>query len=245
MKERLSSLASQLPDEKDNPWPYRVIFGLDLVDPPVDCYQVPFSWIEFVLSGTHCNTICDVHSRVVDCRLGRGDCLFIGANRWNRPVWTKDSTVASLLFGNRHLGLSLMTWNAESASFSHVEKYNCLIPAGSPLYPMLNALTGFQSEEQGISFHCRMLARSIIEYSFQLLEHPVREEVSSQTRLLYHNVCDYMRQNYEKALSRDTLADHFGVGPNYLSRVFKRTVGRTPTEFRADNSGKPARASIA
>jgi AraC-like DNA-binding protein len=292
MKERLSSLAAHLPDEKDNPWPYRVVFGLDLADPPVDSFQVPFPRIEFVLSGSFRNTICDVFARIVDFQLGRGDCLFIGANRWNRPVWSKDTTVVSLLFGSRHLGLSLMTWSAAAEAFTHVEKRNCQIPANSPLYQMLNALAGFQSEEQGISFYCRMLARSIIEYSFQLLEQPARQE-ESQTSQLYHNVCDYMQQNYEKPLSRDSVAEHFGVSPNYLSRVFreygsstipeyitnvrierskhmlqnysfhldeiamrcgfrdvnyfcrvfKRTVGRTPTEFRASGRAEYKRAT--
>lgn len=230
MTERFSALASHLSDEKDNPWPYRVLFGMDLAEPPQDCLQVPFPRIEFVLSGVFRNTICDVFSRVVDCDLIAGDCLFIGANRWNRPQWTKDTAILSFLFGDRHLGVSRMSWSVEKATFTSIEKRSCQIPAKSPLYAMLNALGGFQREEHGASFYCRMLARSIIEYSFQLVEQP-SDDKETQTSYLYRSVCDYMQQNYDKLVSRDLIAEHFRISPNYLSRVFREHGDCTIPEF--------------
>lgn len=44
--------------------------------------------------------------------------------------------------------------------------------------------------------------------------------------LLIRNVIRYLQEHYEEDLSLKTIAEHFQVSPNYLSRLFKQEAGR-------------------
>ncbi|MNZ25963.1 HTH-type transcriptional activator Btr [compost metagenome] len=55
-------------------------------------------------------------------------------------------------------------------------------------------------------------------------EHPDRNQ-------MVNKAIDYMEQNYPYSIHRDKLATMAGVSPDYFTRVFKKTTGKSPVEY--------------
>lgn len=54
------------------------------------------------------------------------------------------------------------------------------------------------------------------------------------TKQIISSVCDYIHQHYGEQLTIDSVAHHFNFSANYLSAVFKKTVGKTVLEYITD-----------
>jgi len=211
-------------------WPRRIVFGFNTVAPPRGCFQVPFPRLELVLAGTYRNTVCTAAGATDQRVLSAGDALFIPADCWNLPAWDSDVQVLSLLFGAKHLGVSLVVWSAEKAEFSSVDKRSCLVPGNSPLYRMVDAVSSFQSEGETVTSYGRLQANALLEYTKILLQNPSQGE-ERQSSALYRAVCTYVEENFDQMITRDIVARKFQVSPNYLSRVFSDHGDTTFSDF--------------
>lgn len=64
-------------------------------------------------------------------------------------------------------------------------------------------------------------------FSKHLLE--LRDELSEDDTIL--NMMQYMEENFQKSLSTNELAAHFGYTPEYFCRKFKQATGLTPNTY--------------
>lgn len=211
-------------------WPQRVVFGLDAAAPPLGALQVQFARFEFVIAGTYTNVLCDRAARVAENELGPGDALIVPGNCWNQPLWDKDVEVLSLLFGATHLGVSLVRWSAGEQRFVSVEKRNCLIPGNGPLQHMVDAMASHRDDTGPTSLDARLLAQAILEYSRRLLANPVPEE-DRQSSAFFRAACLYIEENFDRLITRDTVAAHLHISPNYFSRVFREQGALTFSDY--------------
>ena len=211
-------------------WPHRIVFGLDAATPPLGALQVQFARCEFVIAGTYTNVLCDLAARVTECELGPGDALVIPASCWNQPLWDKDVEVLSLLFGATHLGVSLVRWSAGEQRFVSVEKRSCLIPGNGPLQHLVDAMASHREDAGATSLDARLLAQSILEYSRRLIANPVPEE-DRQSSAFFRAACLYIEENFDRLITRDTVAAHLRISPNYFSRVFREQGATTFSDY--------------
>lgn len=211
-------------------WPQRIAFCYNGAPPPRGCFQVPFPRLEIVVDGTYRNRLCDNSANIYEYELVAGDALFIPADCWNMPAWDNDAQVLSLLFGVKHLGVSFVAWDLARREFSSVDKCSCMVPGNSPLYQMVNALSCLQPERDTDTYHARLLVSALLEYTRELLEHPLQND-ERQSSALYRSVCSFIEQNFDKMISRDIVAREFRVSPNYLSRVFNNHGDTTFSHF--------------
>jgi len=211
-------------------WPQHIVFGLDAAAPPLGALQVQFARFEFVVAGTYTNLLCDRAARMVERELDPGDALVVPGNCWNQPLWDKDVEVLSLLFGATHLGVSLVRWSAGERRFVSVEKRNCLIPGNGPLQYMVDAMASHRDDAGPTSLDTRLLAQAILEYSRRLLANPVPEE-ERQSSAFFRAACLYIEENFDRLITRDTVAAHLRISPNYFSRVFREQGAMTFSDY--------------
>ncbi|WP_051228311.1 helix-turn-helix transcriptional regulator [Pleomorphomonas oryzae] len=211
-------------------WPQRIVFGLDAAAPPLGALQVQFARFEFVIAGTYTNLLCDRAARIVESELGPGDALVVPGNCWNQPLWDKDVEVLSLLFGATHLGVSLVRWNADERRFVSVEKRNCLIPGNGPLQHMVDAMASHRDDAGATSLDARLLAQAVLEYSRRLIANPMPEE-DRQSSAFFRAACLYIEENFDRLITRDTVAAHLRISPNYFSRVFREQGATTFSDY--------------
>lgn len=201
-------------------WPRRVFVARDSASPSREAFQVQFPRVEIVLNGVYRNQICNADGNILSLDLQPGDCLFLPSNCWNLPAWDNDVTVMSLLFGKLHLGFSRITWDHAQQSFVDVEKRSCFLPGSAPAYSMVSALSGLPPDQLEGGHYANLLVRALVEHSLELIVSEADDEVS-RPRHLYQSACSYIQENYHTQITRDRLASHFEVSPNYLSRVFR------------------------
>ena len=108
--------------------------------PPSFSYQVNFSRLELVFSGEYLNQIWDREEGVREISVLPGQVLYIPPNGWNKPLWTTDCSVLSLLFGKRQLGFSLVSKRREDPDFFDVQKHSIMTRAGHVNEHILAAL---------------------------------------------------------------------------------------------------------
>jgi len=214
----------------DAGWPKRLVFGLDIGTPPLGALQVQFARFEIVIDGTYTNLLCDRSARIAENRLGPGDGLFVPGNSWNQPLWDQDVKVLSLLFGATHLGVSLVNWQADEQRFTSVEKRSCLIPGNGPLQLMVEAMASHRDDADPSSLDARLLAQAILEYARRLIANPAPEE-DRQSSAFFRAACLYIDENFDKLITRDTVAAHLKISPNYFSRVFREQGAMTFSDY--------------
>jgi AraC-like DNA-binding protein len=211
-------------------WPQSIVFGLDAAAPPLGALQVQFARFEFVIAGTYTNILCDQTARIIERELGPGDALVVPGNCWNQPLWDRDVEVLSLLFGATHLGVSLVRWSAGERRFVSVEKRSCLIPGNGPLHHMVEAMASYRDGGGATSLDALLLAQAILEYSRRLIANPVRDE-DRQSSAFFRAACLYIEENFDRLITRDTVATHLRISPNYFSRVFREQGATTFSDY--------------
>jgi AraC-like DNA-binding protein len=221
MTDTIDSLASQVRLAPDLLKVKTVVSCSNSVPPPRYSYQVRFPRLEFVLSGTYRNALCTPAGEILERDLGTGECLFVPVDSWNKVLWVDDVQGFSLLFGTRQLGLSNFVWERNSASLSHVATRCCSLPADSPLYSIVQALGLHLRQNPGDTASSCLLAQTVVEYALKLLSDPLVME-HSRAKHLYQSVCLYVQENFARTINRDTVAAHFNVSPNYLSKLFRQ-----------------------
>lgn len=214
--EILSILTSLTPD-----WPTHVYIAQEASSPTLDAFQVPFPRVDLVLSGCYSNRMCGADGQETLVDILPGECLFVPPNNWNIPLWNDNVRVMSFLFGSLHLGYSQISWDAAQQSFLQVRKHSCQLPGDAPVYAMVSALSGLFANKGHHSQHVLTLLKVLLEHSLDLIVQS-KENDMSKPQHLYQNACAYIQDNYHTLLTRDRLAEHFEVSPNYLSRVFRQ-----------------------
>lgn len=118
----------------------QIWFAQDQGVPPGFSYQVNFPRLELVFSGEYLNQIWDRESGCQEVSVLPGQALYIPPNGWNKPLWTTDCSVLSLLFGKRQLGFSLVSKRREDPDFFDVQKHSIMARAGHVNEHILAAL---------------------------------------------------------------------------------------------------------
>lgn len=148
-----------------------------------------------------------------------GTALFAAPNCWNLPVWRRNVELVSILFGKKHLGVSLVAGHGPDVPKFAVQKFSTPFPLTGPLPHILNAMVELQAAKEPQAALME-LSLALIRCVRELLRHPA-ERVVHKAQGLLESVCVYLQNHYQYDIMRDTVAREFGITPNHLSRLFQ------------------------
>ncbi len=194
----------------------RVAFAGGRLPPPQLAYLVSFPRLSVVLSGTE-RVEYETDGQLRSVTAKRGDALFVPANGWNRPTPVGTATVLTVLFGKRQTGLSLVrtTPTGVSAIKAHIHR-----PLHGPLPGILDALNHLAADNPACP-SARPLVDAALHSCVSLLDEPATDPGRKAART-FHNICLYLQENFQFPLTRDSVADHFDLSSNHVSRLFRR-----------------------
>jgi len=186
--------------------------------PPLYSHVVNFPRLEIPLRGCYENQI-EAEGGSVTVRLRPGSALFAAPNCWNLPTWKHGVELISLLFGKKHLGISLVTGRGPDVPQLAAQKFSIPWPLTGPLPHILDAMVELQSagEPQEALVN---LSQALVSCVQELLRHPANRSASRAQGLL-ESVCVYLQNHYQYDIARDSVAEQFNVTPNHLSRLFQ------------------------
>lgn len=198
----------------------KVLFAGNQPSPPELAYQVNFPRYEFVIDGS-LEMQFGCHSGTPrQAELNSESVLFLPDYTWNKPQWSKPVTTLSLLCGKQALGFSLLEWDGKA--FRSVDKRNIARRGprtGTFINKALTELCWHQSDQAT----AQLLVKSMLAHSLDLLSHPA--ETPTRSHSVFESIRDYIDNNYQFPLTRESVAAEFYISPNYLSQLFHKEGG--------------------
>lgn len=67
----------------------------------------------------------------------------------------------------------------------------------------------------------RLLTESLLHACLRLLKTPEKQKPRKAVRT-YESVCLYVQENFHSPITRESVAQHFGLAPNHISRLFRK-----------------------
>lgn len=188
-----------------------------LIPPQPLAYVVHFPRLSVTLSGT--DSMWAEHSGRAQLLHGhKGTAVLIPAHGWNRPVWTKPFTTLNLLFGRRQIGVSLVSHTREARAEPAAIKATLPESAEQTARHLVQALLLLElSSSRAASPLITALLHCVLDALLTPLSSPRRRAAG-----LYEGICMYLQENYAFPVTRESVARHFRLSPNHISRLFKR-----------------------
>jgi AraC-like DNA-binding protein len=197
-------------------WPRGVRLCGRSVPPPSLSHVVSFPRLEIAVAGDYRNEM-DVAGQPLVVSVKPGFAVFAPPHCWNRPTWERRAKVLSVLFGQKHIGFSLVTSAGKSESVS-AEKLAIAHTNGSAMFRITEALGDLNEESPPESLSA--LVRGLTYLVRQALEKPPGKDKGSAEQR-FELIAGYLQAHYQRDITRDRVAEQFGVSPNHLSRVFR------------------------
>lgn len=196
----------------------RVVVCGRRLNPPLYAQVLNFPRIEIPLSGCYVNEI-EQGDRTGQARLVPGDALYAAPHCWNLPEWQPGLKLLSFTFARNQIGISLLSYRGRG--FQNVESKKFSLPRQltGPVPHLLQALADLQAAGNPSAPYAD-LVRSVVWCLEELLRQP-QIPTTGKALTLLEDIRTYLQSHYQYEISRDSVAEHFGITPNHLSRLFQ------------------------
>ncbi len=192
------------------------------LNPPLFGHVVNFPRLEIPLHGVYRNQI-ESGGAVTHIELRPGTALFAAPNCWNLPEWQPGLELLSLSFGRSQVNISLVSARSKNYPQLAAKKFSLPRPIAGPVPHLLNALDELHADAHA---HAALAdtARALLRCVENLLRHPVAH-AGGRAQTLLEEIRVFLQSHYQYEITRDSVAEHFNITPNHLSRLFQ-THGR-------------------
>ena len=197
----------------------RVYFADGSARPPGMAYVTNFPRLSVPIEGRHTMEL-SASGKSLTIQPGRGQAVFVPSNAWNRPDWSEPVEVMTFLFGAKQIGVSLVRHESGSELAGDALKTSIHGAYDGLTQSLVTALTLFASENSKGALG-RLLVESLLHSCLRLLAAPEAKKARKGMRT-YEMMCLYVQEQFQMALTRESVADRFGVAPTHVSRLFRR-----------------------
>ena len=128
----------------------------------------------------------------------RGQAVFVPANAWDKPQWSRPTRVLTFLFGAEHIGISLVERKGGAETKVQAIKTNIHGAYDALTHSILGALIVYASERsQGPLGN--LLVESLLQACLRLLKTPAAQHSRKAVRT-FELICLYVQENFQSSL---------------------------------------------
>jgi AraC-like DNA-binding protein len=186
--------------------------------PPTLAYVTNFPRLSVPLSGSHKMELAR-SGRTELIKPVRGHVVFVPDHAWNRPDWSAQVDVLTFLFGVKQIGISLVRHKGQSEVPASALKASVHGGYDTLTHSLLTALMVVATDHSKGPL-ARLLTESLLHACLRLLKTPEANRPRKAIRT-YESICLYVQENFQTPLTRDSVAEHFGLAANHISRLFR------------------------
>lgn len=196
----------------------KVYFAEGHTAPPSMAFAVRFPRLSLTLEGADEMEIeqGEIHQTI---RLGRGEAVYVPGQCWNKPTWRECGLALHLLFGEKHLGISLIDHNGKQVEPSRVVKSGATYQPHVPFKELLAAIDALIGSDSRTPLG-QTLVTALLQATHQLFEQ-VSGVKGGKARNTFNRICLFLQENFQQDLTRKSVAEQFHLNPNHLSRLFR------------------------
>ncbi len=197
----------------------RVHFGDGTTAPPPLAYVTNFPRLSLPLAGCHTMEIANSGRNEVIKPI-RGHAVFVPDHAWNKPDWTDRVDVLTFLFGVKQIGISLVRHKGSSQVPAAAVKASVQGGYDVPTHSILATLMVLATDQTKGPL-ARLSTESLLHACLRLLKSPKKHSPRKAIRT-YESICLYVQENFHTPITRESVATHFGLAPNHVSRFFRK-----------------------
>ncbi len=197
----------------------RVHFADGTTVPPPLAYVTNFPRLSLPLAGSHTMELAH-NGRVETIKPVRGHAVFVPDHAWNKPDWSGHVDVLTFLFGVKQIGISLVRHKGGTQVPSNAVKASVHGGYDVPTHSILAVLRLLATDSPKGPL-ARLLTESLLHACLRLLKSPHNQSPRKAVRT-YESICLYVQEHFHTSVSRETIADHFRLAPNHVSRLFRK-----------------------
>ena len=197
----------------------RVHFAEGSAAPPMFAYVTNFPRLSIPLKGCHKMEVAH-NGRTEVIRPFRQDAVFVPDNAWNNPDWSSGVQVLTFLFGAKQIGISLVRHNGKTEVPASALKTSIHGAYDGVTHAILSALMQHATENPKGRLPA-LLIESLLHSCLRLLKAPQNQHYCKALRT-YESICLYVQENFQRPITREFVAQHFGLAPNHVSRLFRQ-----------------------
>jgi AraC-like DNA-binding protein len=197
----------------------QVHFGDGTTAPPPLAYVTNFPRLSLPLSGCHTMEIAR-SGRTETIKPVRGHAVFVPDHAWNKPDWTGRVDVLTFLFGVKQIGISLVRHKGGAQVPPTAVKASVQGGYDVPTHSILSTLMVMAADHSKGPL-ARLSTESMLHACLRLLKSPQAQRPRKAVRT-YESICLYVQENFHSPITRESVAEHFGLAPNHVSRLFRK-----------------------
>jgi AraC-like DNA-binding protein len=196
-----------------------VHFGDGTTVPPPLAYVTNFPRLSLPLAGCHTMEMAQ-SGRTETIKPIRGHAVFVPDHAWNKPDWSGRVEVLTFLFGVKQIGISLVRHRGGSQVPPMAVKASIQGGYDVPTHSLLAALMVLAADHTKGPL-APLLIESMLHACLRLLKAPPKHRPRKAIRT-YESICLYVQENFHIPITRESVAHHFGLAPNHVSRLFRK-----------------------
>jgi AraC-like DNA-binding protein len=196
-----------------------VHFGDGSTVPPPLAYVTNFPRLSLPLAGSHTMYLAQRGSTEM-IKPVRGHAVFIPDHAWNKPDWSGRVDVLTFLFGVKQIGISLVRHKGGTEVPPTAVKASVQGGYDVPAHGILTALMVLSADHSKGPLS-RLLTESLLHACLRLLKSPQKQRPRKAIRT-YESICLYVQENFHSPVTRESVAQHFRLAPNHVSRLFRK-----------------------
>jgi AraC-like DNA-binding protein len=197
----------------------RVHFGDGSTAPPALAYVTNFPRLSVPLTGCHRMEVAHGgHTETIDPV--RGHAVFVPDHAWNKPDWSAPVDALTFLFGVKQIGISLVRHEGDTQSPATALKASVHGGYDVPTRSILSSLRVLAADHSKGPL-ARLLTEALLYACLRLLKSPQKHPPRKAIRT-YESLCLYVQENFRASITRESVAQHFGLAPNHISRSFRK-----------------------
>ena len=195
-----------------------VHFGDGTTAPPPLAYVTNFPRVSLPLAGCHTMQIAQCGSTEM-IKPVRGHAVFVPDHAWNKPDWSARVDVLTFLFGAKQIGISLVRHKGGEVPPT-ASKASVHGGYDVPTHGILASLMVLATDDPKGPL-ARLLTESLLHACLRLLKSRQKQSPRKAIRT-YESICLYVQENFHSPITRESVAYHFGLAPNHVSRLFRK-----------------------
>jgi AraC-like DNA-binding protein len=199
------------------------------IEPPMLAYLTHFPRLTVVLSGTHTMSVAEGDRSTV-IRPAVGGVVFVPENGWNLPDWSEPVRGLTFLFGKQHVGVSLVDHPGGGPEVAP-QILKTSVPRDLILQHLLDGLSAVAElapadDDAGDDGPAsggllRSVTSAVLHAGLRILTVPP-SGTTHRARRLCEAMRLYIQENAHLPITRESVAAHFGMTPNHVSRLFRQ-----------------------
>ena len=196
-----------------------VRFGLDTSPPPEGALVTNCPKIAFSLEGEHAMAVADRNGGRIAIRDQPGSIIYVVPMGWNLLEWVPKRHFVGVLYRRTYTRFVSGRSDGSGVRPLPEHQFHTSSPLSAAGQHLLRAMTILAHSEDPNPDHCLLMKALLIETRKQLINEGGLP--SGRARTTWRRICEYIREQWQLPINRDTVAQAFRLHPSHVSRLFR------------------------